>query len=330
MTNDLSTCHLVKREGKFPIMGAERREKGVLMAYKPYSHIDEIPSGTAKPGAVEGCLVLEGGAFRGLYTQGIIDVLMLSGINFSCTIGVSAGALAGMGYVAGQVGRPARVNIGYRHDDRYIGAQAFLNSRSMLDLGFLLEDRGILEPFDWERFNDSARRFVAVATNCRTGAATYFEKGSCSDIAQAVRASASMPYSTPMVTVDGEPYLDGACSNRIPYEWALEQGFDKIVVVRTRDLAYRKQDKDVSLAKVMYRNYPALVANLATAGARYNAQCDAIEELAQARRIFRFAPSEPVAIGNMEGNVEKLGDLYWLGVYDCFENLEALKSYLEL
>lgn len=300
----------------------------MLMAHKPYSHLDEIPTGRAAEGLVEGCLVLEGGAFRGLYSQGIIDVLMLLGINLSCTIGVSAGALAGMGYVAEQVGRSARVNIGYRHDDRYIGMRAFLNSRSPLDLGFLLEDRGILEPFDWERFNDPRRRFVAVATNCRTGAATYFEKGACSDIAQAVRASASMPYSTPMVMVDGDPYLDGACSNRIPYEWALEQGYDKIVVIRTRDLSYRKEDKDVALARAMYRNYPALVANLATAGARYNAQCDAVDELAASGRIFRFAPSEPVSIGNMEDDVEKLGDLYWLGVYDCFENLDALRAYL--
>ena len=298
------------------------------MAHKPYSHIDEIPTGTATPGSVEGCLVLEGGAFRGLYTQGIIDVLMLLGINLSCTIGVSAGALAGMGYVSEQVGRSARVNIGYRHDSRYIGAQAFLNSHSTLDLGFLLEDRGILEPFDWERFNSTERRFIAVATNCRTGAATYFEKGACSDIAQAVRASASMPYTTPMVMVDGEPYLDGACSNRIPYEWALEQGFEKIVVIRTRDISYRKAEKDVPLAKVVYRDYPALVENLETAAARYNVQCDEVERLAAEGRIFRFAPSEPIAIGNMEGALEKLGDLYWLGVYDCFENLDALRAYL--
>ncbi|MBQ6410967.1 MAG: patatin family protein, partial [Atopobiaceae bacterium] len=261
------------------------------MGHKPYSKFDSIPTGHASERLTEGCLVLEGGAFRGLYTQGIVDTLMLLDINFSCVVGVSAGALAGMGYVSGQVGRAARINIGYRHDSRYIGWRAFLNSRSMLDVGFLLEDRGILEPFDWERFNRSEQRFLAVATNCRTGAATFFEKGSCSDINQAVRASASMPYTTPMVMVDGEPYLDGACSNRIPYDWALEQGYDKIVVIRTRDLSYRKADKDVKLAEVMYRGYLELVDNLATAGERYNFQCDEIERLHGEGRIFRIAPS---------------------------------------
>ena len=303
---------------------------GIAMGHRPYSKFDSIPTGHASERLTEGCLVLEGGAFRGLYTQGIVDTLMLLDINFSCVVGVSAGALTGMGYVSGQVGRAARINIGYRHDSRYIGWRAFLNSRSMLDVGFLLEDRGILEPFDWERFNRPEQRFLAVATNCRTGAATFFEKGSCSDINQAVRASASMPYTTPMVMVDGEPYLDGACSNRIPYDWALEQGYDKIVVIRTRDLSYRKADKDVKLAEVMYRGYPELVDNLATAGERYNFQCDEIERLHGEGRIFRIAPSEPVAISNMEGDVERLGDLYWLGVYDCFENLDALRAYLDV
>ena len=75
------------------------------MAHAPYSQFDSIPTGKATPGLVHGCLVLEGGAFRGLYTQGVVDTLMLLGINFSCTVGVSAGALAGMGYVSEQVGR---------------------------------------------------------------------------------------------------------------------------------------------------------------------------------------------------------------------------------
>ena len=299
------------------------------MAHKPYSQFSSIPTGHASENLTQGCLVLEGGAFRGLYTQGIVDTLMLLDINFSCVVGVSAGALAGMGYVSGQVGRAARVNIGHRHDSRYIGWRAFLRSRSTLDVGFLLEDRGILEPFDWERFMRPEQRFVCVATNCRTGEATFFEKGVCDDISLAVRASATMPYISPMVMVGGEPYLDGACSNRIPYDWALEQGFQKIVVVRTRDAAYRKAPDDVRLARVMYHRYPQLVENLATAAVRYNAQCDAIEQLHAEGRIFRIAPSEPVLIDNMEGDVEKLGDLYWLGVYDCFEQLPALRAYLQ-
>ena len=37
---------------------------------KVYSKVAEIPTGNAPDVITEGCLVLEGGAFRGLYTQG--------------------------------------------------------------------------------------------------------------------------------------------------------------------------------------------------------------------------------------------------------------------
>jgi len=298
------------------------------MSRATYSHIDEIPVATASNNITPGCLVLEGGAFRGLYTQGLLDTLSLYDINFSCTIGVSAGALGGMNYVSGQIGRSALINIGYRHDDRYVGARAFLNSRSILDVGFLTEDRGILEPFDWERFNDPKRRFVAVATNCLTGEPTYFEKGKCENLPLAIRASATMPLLAPMVEVDGVPHLDGACSCKVPYEWALEQGYEKIVVIRTREVTYRKPEKESAIAARVYRDYPAFVKTLNGVNAYYNHQCDEIERLHSEGRIYRFVPSEPITIGKIEGDVEKLGDLYWLGCYDCMEHIDELRAYL--
>ena len=293
-----------------------------------YSHLDEIPSGRASDEITEGCIALEGGAFRGLYTQGILDTLMLHGINLSCTIGVSAGALGGMDYVSGQIGRSARINIGRRHDDNYIGMRAFLHSHSILDVGFLTEERGLYEPFDLERFEDPRRRFVAVATNCLTGQPTYFEKGSCSDIALCVRASATMPLIAPMVMIDGVPYLDGACSCKIPHAWALEQGFEKVVVIRTRDVSFRKEVKESPLVTRAYHKYPELVRSIGEVDALYNRQCDEIENLHAEGRIYRFAPSEPITIGKLEGDVDKLGDLYWLGVYDCTEHLDELRAYL--
>ena len=298
------------------------------MSSKVYSHYDEIPTGQASEELIDGCLVLEGGAFRGLYTEGFLDVMMLAGLNLSCVIGVSAGALGGTNYVSGQVGRSARINLGYRHDSRYVGVRAMARAHSILDVGFITEERGILEPFDWERFNRPEQRFIAVATNCNTGRPTYFEKGVCSDILLATRASATMPYLSPMVLVDDEPYLDGACSCKVPYEWALEQGFEKIVVVRTREAAFRRTDEQPALALQMYRDYPALVESLVGVNDYYNRQCDEMERLHAEGRLFHCTPSEPITISKIEGDLEKLGDLYWLGVYDCFEQLGALRAYL--
>ena len=94
-----------------------------------YSKMDQIPQGNASENITEGCLVLEGGAFRGLYTQGVLDAMMQNDINLSCVIGVSAGALGGLNYVSGQIGRSARINLSYRHDSRYVGVKALIRSR---------------------------------------------------------------------------------------------------------------------------------------------------------------------------------------------------------
>ena len=324
-----------------------------------------IPRGRAPEGLAKGCLVVEGGAFRGLHTQGFLDVMMEHGLNLSCVIGVSAGALAGVNYVAGQIGRSARTNIAFRHDSRYIGAKSMLHSHSLLDVGFLTEDRGILEPLDRERFDRPERRFVAVATNCETGAATYFEKGKCGDILLAARASATMPFLSPVVMIDGAPYLDGGCACAIPYRWALDQGYEKIVVLRTRDKAYRDENRMVRRADALaesyvkrrlpgasrvyraypavtetlvrreegavnriYRRYPALARALNENGSRYNAQCDELDELDRRGRLLHICPSRPIRVGRMEGDVQKLYDLYCEGRRDALAWLPALRQYL--
>ncbi len=300
------------------------------MSKKIYSHIDDIPSGSASDAVTEGCLVLEGGAFRGLYTQGILDEMMLRGINMRCVIGVSAGALGGMNYVSGQIGRSARVNLSYRHDSRYVGARALLHGHSILDVSFLTGERGEFEPFDRERFDRPERRFIAVTTSCLTGETAYFEKGRCSDILRAIRASATMPFISPMVLLDGEPYLDGGCSCKIPYRWALDEGFEKIVVIRTRESGFRKEEKPSRLAFRVYHRYPELAQKISDSRRDYNRQCDEIEALHASGRLLRLAPSVPVEVARLEGDMEKLGALYELGRADGAAAMDTLREYLGL
>ena len=325
----------------------------------------DIPRGQAPEGLVAGCLVVEGGAFRGLHTQGFLDAMMENGLNLSCVIGVSAGALAGANYVSGQIGRSARTNIAFRHDSRYIGAKSLLHSHSILDVGFLTENRGILEPLDRARFDRPDRRYVAVATNCETGEATYFEKGRCSDILLAARASATMPFISPAVMIDGVPYLDGGCSDAIPYRWALAQGYEKIVVLRTRDKAFRDKGRvlrradalaetyvkrklpgagrvyraypafaeqlsrrEQSAVNRIYRRYPALAAAFMDSYRRYNEACDELEQLHETGQLLHVCPSRPIEVGTIEGDVTKLRDLYLQGRQDCLDLLPAMRKYL--
>ena len=297
---------------------------------KTYSGLARLPRGQASEKLIHGCLVLEGGAFRGLYTQGFLDTMMQFDLNLDCVIGVSAGALSGVSYVSGQIGRSGRINLGYRHDSRYVGWRALLHSRSLLDIGFLTEDRGILEPMDMDRFLRPEQRFVAVATNCLTGEPAYFEKGHCSDIMLGVRASATMPYISPPVLIDGVPYMDGGCSCSIPYQWAIDQGYEKILVIKTRDVSFRKEAKTSGAALRLYRKWPAFAQKLAQSSLRYNEECAEVERLHAEGRLFRIAPSRPVTVSRVEKDMEKLGELYHQGQEDCLVLLREMRAYLEM
>ncbi|MCQ2411671.1 MAG: GNAT family N-acetyltransferase [Sphaerochaetaceae bacterium] len=298
---------------------------------KVYSGISSIPSGKASNQLVQGCLVLEGGAFRGLYTQGMLDYWMLHGINFQTVVGVSAGALAGMNYVAGQIGRSAHANLGFRHYRNYIGAGAVLKAHSPIRVDFLLKDYNRIEKLDTNRLFDASRRFVAVATSCETGEAEFFEHSNCKDMMSAIKASASMPFISPMVEVDGKKCLDGGCACAIPYQWAMDQGYEKIVVIKTRDSSFRNIDPKVNTrAKKLYRNHKALATAIDEADVRYNQQLDELDQLAKEGRIHLIAPSESVTVSRVDGDMEKLGGLYWLGYNDAAKGLKALKNYLGL
>ncbi len=294
-----------------------------------YSKMSKIPDGRARGGITEGCLVLEGGAFRGLYTQGLLDYWMRHGLNISCVIGVSAGALSGVSYISGQIGRSARANIGFRHDSNYIGVEAIRKAHSLIRLDFLLQDLNRIEPLDMEAFNDPRRRLIAVATNCDTGRPEYFESSNCSDMMAALKASASMPYISPMVEVDGKRCLDGGCSCAIPYQWALDQGFEKVVVVKTHDRTFRiPEAKEGQTARRVYLKHPEFAKALDESDVRYNRQYDEMDELQRQGRIMLVQPSEVVTVSRVEGDLEKLGELYWLGYSDGAKTFDEVVNYL--
>ena len=299
---------------------------------KIYSGVSQLPKGDAAENVTEGCLVLEGGAFRGVYTNGVLDRLMQEGINLRTTYGVSAGALNAINYVAGQIGRSARINLTYRLDSRYVGKDAIRNNKGIIGFDFVFGELEGVEPLNKERILRGDRELFAVATCLETGKPEALGLTSdINDLFLAVRASASLPYISRAVTVGEKHYLDGGCSCKVPHSFALERGFEKIVVVRTRPRTYRKQlksAKSLSSERIVYRKYPEFAASVKASNDNYNRQCDELEALEAKGRIFVIAPSEPVTVSRLEKDIEKLGRLYHLGYNDAGRAITALKKYL--
>lgn len=292
----------------------------------------KIPRKQAPDTIISGCIVLEGGGFRGMYTSGVLDCLMEQGINFSCTVGVSAGALNGLNYAAGQIGRSARFNLQYRWDSRYVGVQAYRANHGIIGFDFVLDEYNRFDPLNAEVFYRQDRRFVAVATSCLTGKPEYFEKGKCRELMKAVQASASIPYVSRPVEVEGVPCLDGGCADRVPFQWAVDQGYEKILVVRTRARDFRAEPNPRAshVAKRFYWRYPEFSQVLAETDEIYNRQCDRMEELEAQGRIFYLTPSEAPDVKVLEKDLGKLLSLYQLGYRDAQAQLPALRAYLGL
>ena len=278
-------------------------------------------------------LALEGGSLRCLFTCGATDLMMDNGLQWDGIIGVSAGALTGVNIVSGQRGRTAQVNLGYVNDPRYMGFRSLIKNRSIFIFDFLFgELSDTLLPLDRETFINSEIKYTAVATSCIDGRVRYYEKSEIPDIYPAIRASASLPLLSPMVTVEGEPCLDGGLSVSVPYQRPLDEGYDKVVVITTREHGYRKEPVSRAMARVYaraYRKYPELVRAILNVPRHYNAEMDEIDRLEAQGRIFVIRPREPVTVSRTEKNVAKLQDLYDRGQEACRIALPKLREYLE-
>lgn len=278
-------------------------------------------------------LALEGGSLRCLFSAGVTDLMMEKGLKWDSVIGVSAGALTGVNIVAEQKGRTAAVNLGYVNDPRYMGFRSLVKNRSIFNFDFLFgELSDTLLPLDRETFINSKTRYTAVATSCLDGGVRYYEKSEVKDIYPAIRASASLPLLAPMVTVEGEPCLDGGLSVSIPYQRPIDEGCEKVVVVTTREHGYRKEPVSRSMARVyarFYRKYPELVRAILNVPRHYNAEMDEIDRLEAEGRIFVIRPKEPVTVSRTEKDVAKLQALYNEGQEVCRMVMPRLLEYLE-
>ena len=199
--------------------------------------------------------VLEGGAMRGLYSAGVLDVFMKKGISTDAIYGVSAGALFGINFKSKQIGRAIRYNLKYAHEKNYMGLYSLITTGNIMNEKFCF-DRIVneLDKFDFDTFNTSPIDFYAVVTNVETGKAEHVKITDSRAQLEVLRASGSMPFVSKIVEFEGSKYLDGAISDPIPLRKALDEGYEKIVVVLTRPENYSKHKENLPY-KWIYKKY---------------------------------------------------------------------------
>ena len=277
-------------------------------------------------------LVLEGGAQRGMFTAGALDVMMERGVNFDGLIGVSAGACFGCNFKSHQPERAMRYNLKYIRDPRYCSLQSLIKTGDLYGADFCYREIPLrLDPFDSETFRKSPVEFYVVCTDVHSGEAVYqkLDKGDEEDM-DWIRASASMPMVSRVVHVGGRDLLDGGAADSIPLRWFQSIGYEKNVVILTQPRDFVKEKNSMlPLMRIALRKYPKLVDTMARRHEVYNASTAYVRAEEAAGRAFVLAPDAPLPIKRTEKDPEKLRAVYELGRRSMEKNLDAMMEFMK-
>ena len=247
-------------------------------------------------------LVLEGGAMRGLFTCGVIDVFLENDIRFDGAVGISAGAVFGCNYKSRQHGRPLRYNTTFCKDPRYGTFKSFLKTGDLFDVDFCYREiPEKLDVFDTETFKNDPMVFYVGATDVKSGKCVFHK---CSDGGdedmQWMRASASMPIVSRIVQINDELLLDGGIADSIPLQFMEEEGYDRNVVVLTQPKGYVKEkNKLMPLIRMSLKDYPLAVR-----------------------------PPQALGIGRTEKDPKELRRVYELGRSEALKHLDEIRDFL--
>lgn len=274
-------------------------------------------------------LVLEGGAMRGIYTAGVLDVFLENQVRFAGVLGVSAGALHGCSFASGQKGRSLRYYKKYRGDWRFMSYRSLLCTGDIVGEKFCYHDiPERLDPYDYEAFHKSGIGFYVGCSNVETGKPEYLRVTDMLRQVDLLRASASMPYVSRIVHYQGLKLLDGGCTDSIPVKAFREMGYGRTAVVLTRHEGYEKKPEKTELARMFYGRYPLFVQALEQRHIVYNRTLREIRRLEKAGEIFVLRPSEELKIGRMEDDPEILQRTYDIGRKDALAKVGELKEWL--
>ena len=276
-------------------------------------------------------LVLEGGAMRGLFTAGVIDVLMENNIKFNGAIGVSAGAAFGCNYKSGQIGRVIRYSKHFANSWKYASLWSLLTTGDYFGAEYAYHFiPNKLDIVDFETFRNNPMEFWAVATNVGSGKAVYRQLNTLDyEELEFVRASASMPLVSNIVKLNGQRLLDGGVADSIPLAFFQKQGYQRNVVVLTQPKGYRKHpNKLMPLMHLQLHRHPKMLKALAERHIMYNKEVDLVLQEERKGNVFVLQPQTKLTIGHTSHNPKEMQETYEYGRKVATKELEKLKQFL--
>jgi predicted patatin/cPLA2 family phospholipase len=276
-------------------------------------------------------LIMEGGAMRGMFTSGVLDVFLENDITFDGAIGVSAGATFGCNFKSRQSGRAIRYNKRFAHDWRYCSIRSLIFTGDMYGARFCYDTLpNKLDVFDRNTYKANPMEFYCVASDAKTGLPVYKKLETCDQHELTwMRASASMPLVSRVVKVDGYKLLDGGMTDSIPLRYFESIGYNRNVVILTQPREFHKKPASLMwLMKIMLHKYPLLVEAMRQRPKIYNEQTADVFAKADRGEVFVICPEKPLGISRTENNPDELQRVYDEGRRIATELLPKLKDFL--
>ena len=277
-------------------------------------------------------LIMEGGAMRGMFTAGVLDVLMENGLVTDGAIGVSAGAVFGCNYKSHQIGRVIRYNTEYCNDKRYASFKNLVKTGNLYSEQFCYHEvPEKLDPFNEAAFAASPMDFFVVCTDVKTGEPIYHKcrKGDAEDVLW-MEASASMPLAAKIVKIGHYGLLDGGVADTIPVRFFESIGYKRNLIILTQPKGYvKKKSKFLPAIRAKYFRYPAFVEAVTDRHERYNETLSYISMLEQAGKDYVIRPPIPLEIGAMERDPAQLRRVYETGRAVAQIQVEKIRDFLD-
>ncbi len=277
-------------------------------------------------------LVVEGGAMRGLYTDGVLDALLDYKIMFPYVIGVSAGISNAYSYVSKQRGRNWEIIEKYRNDKRYFSIRNYFKEKSIFGMDFIYDEiPNQLIPYDYQALKAYQGKLLAGVTNVKTGKVEYFDQYSADRQFTILRATCALPLFFPVIQLNGNGYYDGGMADPIPIRKSIADGNPKNLIVLTREVGYQKTaGKSTRLsAKLIRKKFPALEPIVLNRHIAYNETVAYCEQLEQEGKAILLRPAAEVNVGRFEKDIPTLKRLYEAGYQDTVAKIDQIRGFLQ-
>ena len=268
---------------------------------------------------------------RGMFTCGVMDILMENGIRFDGAAGISAGAVFGCNFKSRQIGRPVRYNKKYCRDPRYCSIRSLIRTGDLYGADFCYRELpDVLDPFDRKAFANDPMAFYVGATDVASGKCAYHR---CVDGGERdmrwFRASASMPVVSRPVEIDGRRYLDGGISDAVPYAYMQQQGYDRQVIVLTQPAGYRKKPGIPGIMRLFLRRMPKIREAMEQRHEMYDRQMDELDRMGAEKTALIIRPPEDLKIGHTEKDPAELERVYQIGRREAARRLADIRRWLK-